>query len=224
MCDWISAGLAGAGLLSSFAGSQMNAGAVDSVAAARANALRTHRYQQANFDAESDRLLKQEQGRYNDTQGQMDQRQQSVADLYKNTADLPTSGPTAGAIPTSASNLVVQEQKKQGDKVRAFGDQQSNALANLRAFGDTFGEIGRGINRDRADLANVGNFRQGSASVLPLNLEAASYAGEDQRGLADLFGGVGRVATTAGLTGGARNLFKPAPVGLGQFNVAGFDY
>lgn len=212
MCDWISAGLAGAGLLSQFAGSAMNSGAADSVAAARADALRTHRYQQANFDAESKALFDREQGRFNDAQGQMDQRAQSVADLYRgNNAALPTSGPTAGAIPTSASNLVVQEQKKQGDKVAAFGNQQGDALAKLRSFGDAFGEIGRGVNRDRADLANVGNFKQGSASVLPLQLDAATYAGEGQRGVADLFGGLGKVATTAGLSGGARNLFAPAP-------------
>lgn len=203
MCDWTSAGLAGAGLLSSFAGSAMNAGAADQVAQARAGALRTHRYQQRNFDEESDRLTRQERARYDNAQGQIDTRAQSVADMYRgNNASLPNSGPTAGAIPTSSSNLTVQEGKKQQSKVAAFGNQQGDALANLRSFGDVLGEAGRGVNRDRADLANVGNFKQGSASVLPLGLDAASYAGEDQRQLADMFSGVGKIATTVGLSRG----------------------
>lgn len=230
MCEPATLALVGTGLAAQFGGTMMNAEAAGADAAARNRALQQARFEQANFDRESDGITNRQRDRYANTNGQMTDRAQSVADAYRsNSSATPSEGVTTGAIPASSSNITLQEGKKQGDKVEAFNTQQGQALANLRSFGDVIGETGRGISRDRGDLGMIGGFRQGSANLTPLFLDAATHAGDGQRQLGDIFKGVGQIATTAGLSGGGStisNLFKPEFAGTAdgalQYGSPGF--
>lgn len=216
MCEPATLALLGTGLAAQFGSSMVNAGAAQADAAARNRALAQSNVERAAFDRESADITNRQLNRFKESDKQIDDRAQSVADFYKaNSEATPAAGVTGGAIPTSASNLTVQEGKKQGDKVGAFNTQQGAALANLRSFSDVLGTAGRGLAQDRADLANIGSFRQGSAAITPLFLDAASHAGDSQRQWGDILGGIGKIATTAGLSGGGKTIsgwFKPKPV------------
>jgi len=209
----------GASLAATVASSISNSEAASADSSAKSRAFQQASNERRQFDAESKTVTDRERDRYQQAPGQMETRAKTVSDLYKgNSEATPAAGVTTGAIPTSASNLTVQEGKKQGDKVSAFNTQQGAAAANLRSFGDVFSDVGRGVTQDRGELGTIGSFRQGSASVSPLFFDAASHAGDGSRQMGDLFGGLGRVGMSAALSGGGKNIanmFKPAPAGVG---------
>lgn len=180
----------------------MNSGANDSVQNARNRVLTDERNRQSQYDNNITALNTQSAQRFNGAPDKMGDRAKSVGDFYSaNGGDVPASGATAGTTPGSTSNIVVQEGKRQLDKVKAFGGQQSDALANLRSFGDIFGEANRGVGQDAARIGVWNGFKQGSNSVLPLELETASHAGDGQKAFADILGGLGKVGMVAGLSG-----------------------
>jgi hypothetical protein len=199
MCDPLTIG----GALLTGASVVANQAADSQVQSARSGAMNSELFRQRGYDAEANNINTQARGRYDNAQGGMDDRAKQVADFYAaNNAALPTSGPTTGALPTSSSNIIVQEGKRQGDKVAAYTKQQGEALGRLRSFGDVLGEASRGTAKDAAALGSVNSFKAGSQSVLPLELQAANSAGNGTRMLGDILGGVGKVGMFAGLSGG----------------------
>ena len=175
--------------------------AENKIAKARSGAMAAERTRQNGFDQEADALNTQSQNRYQDFGGQQADKTKELTDFFKsNAAPLPDSAAGAG-IPTSASNIVVQERAKQLGKAKAYGDQQDAALGNLRSFGDLLSGISLNQARDAGQIGLVGGFKKGSQAILPLELQAANSKGNGLKTLGDVLGGAGQVAGFAGLSG-----------------------
>jgi hypothetical protein len=206
MCDPVS--IAGAALT---AGSvAANSAAASSVASARGKAMDAERQRQAGFRAQASQINDKSRQLYDGFGGQQDGRAKALGDYYTgangNAPAAAGAGSTAPTetMPGSGSALVVQEQAKQGGKAQAYSDQQGDALGNLRSFGDVMGTLGRASARNSQQVGQIGNFAQGSAGVLPYELEAANQKGNGMKMFGDLLKGAGSLATTYGLSRNVR--------------------
>lgn len=207
MCDPLSI----AGVVATVGSLAANSAASSSVASARNDALAAERIRQKGMDEKTAALNAGAQDRYKGFQGQQDAKGAQLGDYFGGQTAAVQAG-TPAALPASSSNVTVQEQGKQGAKADAFNAQQGDALGNLRAFGDVIGETGRQTGRDAQTIGQIGTDKRISAGILPYELEHANSAGGDMAMLGDILGGVGQVATTAGL-GGAK-LFGGGPTPL----------
>lgn len=156
---------------------------------------------QSGLDREADALNARSQDRYENFDDQQADRSTSLGDYFTEQS-MPTDTANASAsLPTSSSNVTVQEEGKQRAKATAATDAQGRALGELRAFGDVLGGIGRQQARDAGQIAQVGGFKRGHAALIPFDLEAANQKGAGARFLGDIVGGAGSVALGAGLSG-----------------------
>jgi hypothetical protein len=196
MCDPLT--IAGIALT---AGSTVaNSMAASKVAKARDNAMAAERMRQNTLNQEADALNVVSQDRYQNFDEQQSQEATKLGDYF---AGQTTAEPTAAeALPTTTSNITVQEEDKQRDKARDFTDKTGAALGNLRSFGDLLGSIGRSQARDAGQIGQIGGFKAGSSNVLPFELDEASQKGNGLKLFGDILGGLGSVATGAGLSGG----------------------
>lgn len=199
MCDPLT--IAGVALT---AGSTVaNTMAANKVAKARDSAMAAERIRQGQLDQEAAAINTQSQDRYQDFEGQQEQEATKLGDYF---AGQTTAEPTAAeALPTSTSNITIQEENKQRGQARDFTNKTGEALGNLRSFGDLLGSIGRDQARDASLVGQIGGFKAGSSNVLPFELDEASQKGNGLKLFGDILGGVGGIATSAGLSGG--NLF-----------------
>lgn len=182
--------------------------------AARNDALAAESIRQKSLDKEAAGINTTSQNRYQDFQGQ---QAKDATDLGKYFTDQQVAEPTAeAALPTSASNIVVQEEAKQRGQAQDFTNKTGNALGQLRAFGDVLGNTSRGQARDAGYIGQIGDFKQGSSNVLPYELDQASHAGDGLKLFGDILGGVGGVTTKAGIVGG-----QTSPSSLGA--VIGYN-
>lgn len=189
------------------------------VDSARSGALAAERIRQQQFDQEAAALNTQSQDRYQDFQGQQDQRSKTLADMFTQApAALP---PTADPMPASSSNLVVQAEAKERGEARDRTNQIGAALGNLRSFADVLGATSRLQGRDASQVGQIGGFKRGSSNVLGMELEAANAAGSGTRMLGDVLGGLGRIGTMAGLQGPIGAVGAGAPLQLGGAAKAG---
>jgi hypothetical protein len=201
MCDPLT--IAGAAL--TVGSTVANSAAASRAARARDDALAAERIRQGGFDQEAQALNTRSQDRYEDFQGQQEQKATRLADYFVPAAP-DTTGPNAtaaAAMPSNASNIVTREMAKRSGEARDFTNQQGASLANLRAFGDVLGDVSREQGRDASLLGQIGGFKRGSSNVVPLELDEASRKGQGLRLLGDLMGGFGGMALSAGLTGGS---------------------
>jgi len=187
--------------------------------------LAAERARQAEYQKRADEVLTREVSRFNDTPGQMATKAAELADYFgKKSAPLPTSGPTDTAMPVSQSRSVLLDAKPKFDKVAAYNKQQGDALGNLRSFGDVFADIGHGVRRDRMELGTINNFRQGMASIVPLEMNAAyKPPSQDNGALGDLLKLGGSLMTMYGLSGmGSAGGFSGTPQGLSTYGSPGY--
>jgi hypothetical protein len=211
MCDPIT--IASAAMT---AGSMVvNQMAANKVEKAREGAMTAENLRQRRLDEEATALNNASRDRYNGFEGQQDEKGKSLASFFDAQNEQRQVNPLQGAptetIPESGNNVVLQEQRKQQDKVRAFSTQQAEALGNLRSFGDLLGDTSRLQARDAAQVGTIGGFKKGSQAVLPLELEAANNKGAGLRMFGDILGGVGQLGmgygTTRALANGGDTLF-----------------
>ncbi|MBG6172664.1 hypothetical protein IWQ55_000309 [Labrenzia sp. EL_208] len=194
MCDPMS--IAGLALTagSTFANMQQ-ANAVDK---ARAKAMRAERERQGLLDEEAYGLNEDSRQEYEDFEGKRQGQAQNLEDMFaRNSGDAASTG-----LAPSDNNVVNQAIGKAKASADTRQSQQSSALANLRAYGNTFGNAGREQAKDAQLIGQIGGFKQGSQAVLPLELEAANSAGSGWGLLADFAGGIGGLGLNAGLSGG----------------------
>lgn len=195
-----------------------NAMAARRAADARNNALAAERIRQGKFDQEAAALNARSQDRYQDFEGQQDDKSKKLGDYFAQAeAATPPDPGTANAVaasasPTSSNSIVTQEINKQMGRAKSFTDQQAGALGDLRAFGDLLGDTSRMQGRDAGLVGQIGGFKRGSSNILPLELEAASQQGQGLRLLGDILGGVGGIGLNMGLTGGAAAATAAAPL------------
>lgn len=169
---------------------------------ARAAAMQRDAARQETLDREAAALNEASRDRYKNFQGEQQERSKSLGDYLVGrdaAGQAPPVDAPAEAMPTSASNIVTQEQAKQTAKAKAFTDQQGEALGDMRSFGDLLGGISRDTARDAGYLNQTLGFKKGWAGVLPYELEAANQKGAGLRMLGDIMGGLGSVGISAGL-------------------------
>jgi len=201
MCDPLT--IAGIALT---AGSEVANGiATSRVQHARNDALDAERIRQQGLDREAANVNTQSQDRYLDFGGQQgekasdlgqyftDQKIENANDNAKATNEL--------TLPQSGSNVVTREIEKQKGKADAYGNQQGQALGQLRSFGDLIGDIGRAQARDAGTIGQIGGFKAGSENVLPFELDAASHKGDALKTFGDVLNLGGSLLTGAGLSG-----------------------
>lgn len=197
MCDPLT--IAGVALT---AGSTVaNYAAQQKVQRARDDAMAAERIRQQGLDKEAAALNTQSQDRYQDFEGQQDQKAGQLAEYF---TGQDVAEPSAeAALPTSASNITVAEEAKQRAGAKAFTDRSGQALGELRSFGDLMGGLGRLQARDATEIGQIGGFKRGSSGVLSYELDDASRAGDGLKLFGDILGGVGGLATSSGLSGGS---------------------
>jgi len=179
--------------------------------------MAAERIRQHGLDQQADALNTQSQDRYKDFSGQQDQKASELGQYFAD-QKIENAGANQAAtqelnVPQSSSNVVTQEEDKQRGKADAYGQQQGEALGNLRSFGDLLGGIGREQARDAGAIGQINGFKQGSSAVVPYELEGANSAGAGAQMLGDILGLGGTVALGKGLSGGASSLktFPAAP-------------
>ena len=150
------------------------------------------------------------QDRFTEVKGQTETRAQSLGDYFAPPAENTEANTmAASAMPTATNDIVVREMAKKSGQARDFTNQQGEALASLRAFGDVLGDASRLQGRDASLVGQIGGFKRGSSGVLPLELDEASRKGQGLRTFGDILGGLGGVALNAGLTGGGITVGGP---------------
>ena len=183
--------------------------AANQQAKARDQALAAERIRQGKLDRENEALNQTSRDRYQDFEGQQQERGSKLADYFTeneaNTADANQQA-VQDMLPTSGSDITVREQAKQSGLAKAFTDQQGQALGNLRAFGDVLGSIGRDQARDASSIGQINSFKRASSGIVPLELEAANEKGAGARLFGDLLGLGGGLALNKGLSGGTLRL------------------
>jgi hypothetical protein len=192
-----------------------NSIAAKKVDKARAEAMQAERIRQGRLDQENEALNLGARERYQDFEGQQDERASQLGDYFteNETAAAEANQQAVDAmLPTSGSNIVVQEAQKQSNLAKAFTDQQGQALGQLRAFGDVLGGIGRQQARDAGSIGQINSFKRASSGIVPLELEAANEKGAGARLFGDILGMGGSLMINGGLKGGPGvNYFPSVP-------------
>lgn len=196
MCDPLTI----AGLALTAGSTVANTMANNQAAKARNSALTAERIRQGGLDREAEALNLQSQGLYENAGEKQDAKRQELGEYL--TAQQTPEPAASEALPTAASsNITVQEENKQRGKARESTNQNAANLANLRSFGEYLAGAGRLQARDASQIGQIGGFKQGSSGTLNYELDAASQKGAGLRTLGDIMGGVGGIATGAGLSG-----------------------
>lgn len=202
MCDPLT--IAGAAL--SVGSTVANTIGAKKAAKARDDALAAERIRQGGLDREAQALNAGAQDRYTDTEAKTAEKAKSLGDFFTAEPAAPGEANAAAAsvMPTATNDIVTQEIAKKSGEAKQFTNQQGNALASMRAFGDVLGDTGRLQARDAGLIGQIGGFKRGSSEVLPLELDEASKKGAGLRLLGDILGGIGGISLNAGLTKGPK--------------------
>lgn len=193
------------GLIGTYLASQ----AAKKVDDARTAVFNDEQQRQAGYNGENNALNTQSQDRYVDFGTQQTQRGQQLGDYF---AAPSATGGSKVMLPGATSDLLANELAKRMALSKAYTGQQATALGNLRSFGDLMGTIGRSQAQDAGKISEINNFKRGSASVVPYELDAAGHAGDTYKFWGDIANGLEKVGTTAALSGGLSGL--PGMFGL----------
>jgi len=196
MCDPLTI----AGVALSAGSAVANNAAANQQAKAQAAAMSAERARQSMLDDEARGVNQRAQNRFEDVEGQQAEKASQLTDEFSGEANRGAEV-IAAALPRTSSNVTLTNDESERGKASEYADQQGRALAEMRSFADLFGGIGRGMAQDGSELGMIGGFKRGSQGALPFELEAAAQKGGGLRGLADIMGGVGGIATNAGLSG-----------------------
>lgn len=178
---------------------------------ARSASIAAEMQRQRAFDAEADAINKGARERYVGFGDNMAERAGTLGDMFKSS----TVASAPGGLPATGSKFVSDVLADRMAATKAYGNQQSEALGELRSFGDLLGEVNRSQARDGGYIGQIGGFKRGSAAVNALELDAASHAGDKYKFWGDVLGGASKVALMAGLGGVA------APAAAGGAAAAG---
>jgi hypothetical protein len=198
MCDPLT--IAGAALSAS--SMIANNAAAAQVNRARDKAMMAEADRQRGLREEAAAISDQSRDRYTNFGQQQGDAKKKLGDYFaENTNRGAAQEPPAAAGAGEGNVAVNAEIGKQLGKARTYGAQQNEALADLRAFGDTLGGIGVNQARDAGYVGQIGGFKKGSADVLPMELEDANSKGSGMKMLGDVLNLGGRVGMAAGLAG-----------------------
>ncbi|MGU3656820.1 hypothetical protein [Methylobacterium fujisawaense] len=218
MCDPLTiagAALSAGGIAANSIGQSQVAAASNRAAAAESARQAQLRQEAAGVQAHSNSL-------YQDYAGKQADRATDLAS-YLRSNQLPAQGqaPSTVEAPATTSNITTQGEASQRARADGFAEQQAGALADMRSFGDLLGTNALAQGRDASQIGQIGNFMRGSASVLPIELNAASHAGDTFKTLGGLGGGLGKVGIAAGINGSTLgNIFGGAASSGGNVSTS----
>jgi hypothetical protein len=165
---------------------------------ARNDVLREERLRQERFDSRIFDTNTDARERFVGFEPAMAERGDTLGDMLGAQVAPDPNTSTGTILPSSSSTVVNQETANQNDAAQQYVDQQSDALGNMKSFGDLLGETTRGVGRDASKVNMLNSFKLGSSGVVPFELDKAAEAGEGWRFLGDILGGLGSVGMTAG--------------------------
>lgn len=108
----------------------------------------------------------------------------------------------ANQLGVSANNKVISTEV--GSRNSAANNTNAvlaSAMAKLGGYGDNMLSTNIRNNRFLQEQQQIGNFMQGSANVLPFEMEAASHKGDGLKGVGDLLNAAAMVTGTMAATG-----------------------
>jgi len=187
MCDPVSISLA-----LTAAGATAQAAAQSQSRKAMEGAQQAERIRQKAFQDQSQAAFDESLGHAqasNQTADQSKAEGERKASYDKATADARAPVEATGqnlAGDTSTNKVVNTEQAAQAAKAQGFAGQQGAAKAALQGFGDV--QLGNALYnaRQMQNQGTIGGFMQGSANVLPYEVQAASHAGDGLKTLGDV--------------------------------------
>jgi hypothetical protein len=163
---------------------------------------------QAALDAQAKTITDGSLARFDNFDTQQTADAKRLGDFFNTPAPTPTDPNLIAALPESTNPYVNREIKNKGDIATVFGQQQGTAPGKMQSFGDLMGNIGRSQAADDQAVGEIGNFKAGDTAVNKIALDNANRAGNTDAAIGNIFGGLGKVGLTAGLSG----QFVPDPV------------
>ncbi|SFI05829.1 hypothetical protein [Methylobacterium brachiatum] len=211
MCDPLT--IAGAALTAG--GIAANSIGASQAAAASSRAYNAERQRQAQLRQEAAQVQQHANSLYENFAGkQADRASDLTAYLRGNQLPAQGSAQTTVEAPATGSNITTQGEASQRASADRYASQQAGALADMRSFGDLLGTNALAQGRDAGRIGQIGNFMRGSATVLPIELNAASHAGDTAKLVGGIAGGLGKVGIAAGINGSTLGgLFGAADTG-----------
>lgn len=203
MCDPLTI----AGVVMQAGSAAANAAAAREQANAQAAAMSAERSRQRVLDDEARAVNTQTRANYEDIPAQQEARTQDLAQMFSGDENRGAEV-IAAALPSTSSNITMQNDARERESATEFANQQGEALARMRSFSDLFGGLDRSTARGGSEIGMIGGFKRGSQGALPFELEAAAQKGQGLRTAADMLGLFGGIGVNAGLSG--RSLFGSA--------------
>ncbi len=146
------------------------------------------RLRQAQLGEEADRTMRDVLA--SQERPQIDLNRAQAADIREgkyNAAAPPPSAAGEYIVNPSAPQEVRTEMADSMVRALDRGRQQAKSLAKLGGRSDAAFGTNVALGRSAQNLNRIGEFSRGSSRVLPYELEAANYKGENWRTIADLF-------------------------------------
>ena len=206
MCDPVSISLA-----MTAAGSAAQAAGQSKARKAMDDARQAERIRQQGLQAGSNSLVSESLA--NASAESQNQQQGKATDARKAAYDTAQAAAPAALTPSNTSNagdqkansIVNTEAGQRSAAAHGYASQQGGAKAALQGFNDLQKTDNIYNNRMLGQQATIGNFMQGSAGVLPYEVEAAGHRGDSMKSLGDLLS-LGGAAVGMGAGSG---LFSP---------------
>lgn len=176
---WLPFALMGASTLVNSMAAQRQQSAIASV-------MEAERQRQQEFSDQQFGIFEGMTDRFGEYDAREGERRTNLEDFFTADTEGSLPQPVQTALPESSSNLVTSREESERADARGFTDQQAGALAQMRSFGDVFGDFGRENQRDMGETGIIQSFRRGSQSVLPAELRAAEQKGAGMRTLGDM--------------------------------------
>lgn len=202
MCDPASIG----GIVLTGLSTALNASAQSKVQAARDDAMAAERQRQTLLDREAYAVNNESRNTYKDVDKKEGKRSKALSEYF--TAQK-VEAPKESLLPTSASNVTVQEEGKQRAQAADFTKRTGDALGQLRSFGDLMADNSLNQAQGAMQVGQIAGYKRGSSDVLSYELDDANRAGDGLKLFGDIVSGVGGLALSKGLSGPAATTFKP---------------
>lgn len=191
-------------------GTLVNANAQSNINSARAGVLNREGTRQKRLDDENQALLDAQLSKVGAVP-QLEQAQQA-SQVREAATQPPVVQPQVYSQATSAAPTEVKTElaAQLADAIRR-GRGRITALSKLQGQSDANLSTGRDLTRSLTQAGMLRNLSQGSADILPLELEGANRSAQGQQVLGDILGGVSGLAGLYAVTG-AGGKQKAAPI------------
>lgn len=142
--------------------------------------------------------------------GDLTAKRDQLANAFKEAISSNTSFlPATGVL--QAPKIVSDDANARIAESTADSTAQGNARATLESLGSLMNDRNIDLSRNGNEVRTIGNFMQGSANVLPLEMQAAQGAGRNHRLIADILQAAGTATMGGALKAPAATSIKSMP-------------